>query len=80
MTRTVGQCVWAVPTLSLPEPDWIEFTAAEWSCFADGPAHLLHDPRVCRTCSRWAERKAQSASPPETRPVASFTPRDPRRL
>jgi hypothetical protein len=57
MTRTVGQCFWALPTISLPEPDWMESTAAEWSCYADGPTQLLYDARVCRTCSRWAERK-----------------------
>jgi hypothetical protein len=49
----------------LPEPDWIEFTSAEWSCLADGPAQLLDDPRVCRACSRWAERKTRPASRPE---------------
>lgn len=69
MTRTAGQCFWAIPTISLPTPDWMEFTAAEWNCFADGPAQPLDDARVCRTCSRWAERRTPSASRPDAPPT-----------
>ncbi|HEX2344661.1 MAG TPA: hypothetical protein VHI98_29600 [Vicinamibacterales bacterium] len=72
MTRTVGQCFWALPTLSLPTPEWTQFTAAEWSCSADGDPLTLDDARVCRTCSRWAER---SSPPASTRQEPSGRPR-----
>lgn len=62
MTRTVGRCFWAQPTLLLPEPEWMGFAAAEWSCSADGRPRPLDDARVCRTCSRWTERDTPPAS------------------
>jgi hypothetical protein len=62
MTRTVGRCVWAFPTLFLPAPEWMAFTAVEWCCIADGPSQPLDDARVCRTCSRWAERNRPPAT------------------
>ncbi|HEX2444830.1 MAG TPA: hypothetical protein VHJ77_12860 [Vicinamibacterales bacterium] len=62
MTRTVGRCFWALPTLSLPGPEWMAFTDAEWSCSADPEPRILDDARVCRTCSRWVERDAARES------------------
>lgn len=62
MIRTVGRCFWALPTLSLPGPEWTEFTTAEWHCSADGDPVTLDDARVCRTCGRWAERDSSPAS------------------
>ena len=55
MTRTVGRCFWAFPTLFLRGPEWTACTDAEWSCTADGDPWPVDDARVCRSCSRWVE-------------------------
>jgi hypothetical protein len=68
MTRTVGRCFWALPTLSLPAPEWTAYVAAEWCCYADGPAEPLDDARVCQTCGRWSDREPARTSPKDRQP------------
>lgn len=55
-TNTVQRCRWAIPTLDLPLPNWLEAWDRPWSCRGDGMLKTLESTHECRTCPRWEAR------------------------
>jgi hypothetical protein len=53
------KCRWAVPTVFLPYPLWLEGEHAPWSCECDGTAVPLETTETCLDCPRF-ERAADS--------------------
>jgi len=60
LTNTTNQtahgCRWAVPTLFLPLPDWLDAWNRPWSCRRDGPPRPLESTECCCDCPRWQTR------------------------
>ena len=55
-THTAQRCRWAIPTLDLPLPLWLEAWDAPWSCRRDGVPRTLESTRECLRCPRWEAR------------------------
>ena len=55
--RLPQTCRWAVPTLDLPWPTWLDAWAWPWSCRTeDGDAKIVLSTTVCEDCPRWEFR------------------------
>jgi len=63
--KSAATCRWAVQTLSLDSPLWLDAWTFPWSCVRDGDARPLATTDECRTCARWQPRG------PAARPVPS---------
>lgn len=55
-THTPQRCRWAVPTLYLPLPNWLDAWEAPWTCYRDDVPRTLHTTEECLTCARWEAR------------------------
>lgn len=51
--HTATSCRWAVSTLYLDSPLWLQSWNCPWSCLRDTEPRLLETTDECRTCSRW---------------------------
>ena len=58
-SHTPQRCRWAVPTLFLPVPGWLDAWDAPWSCARDPKPRVLQMADECLTCPRW-EARAQA--------------------
>jgi hypothetical protein len=56
--KTAHACRWAVPTLFLPLPDWLDAWDTPWTCRRDPQHRTLESTDECRTCLRWEARAA----------------------
>ena len=66
MDQHVRNCMWAVPTLLMPRPYWLEAADAPWSCWTEGHVSVLQTTDVCGNCPKWRQRTAvHVAVPPE---------------
>ena len=54
--QVAANCRWAVPTLLLSTPEWLEATDRPWTCVRDETPHILETTETCRTCVRWEPR------------------------
>jgi len=59
--QTARQCRWAVPTLFLPLPFWLEASDTPWTCRRDPTERPLESTDECCTCPRW-EQRAQAGT------------------
>ena len=55
-THTVQRCRWAVPTLDLPLPNWLDAWDKPWNCRSDAAPRALESTTECLTCPRWEAR------------------------
>lgn len=52
-TKSAASCRWAMQTLDLEPPLWLDAWNYPWSCVRDGDARPLGSTDECRTCPRW---------------------------
>ena len=53
VNHTAASCRWAVATLHMPAPVWLEAQDRPWTCLREpGPRPLL-TTEACASCSRW---------------------------
>lgn len=62
-----ANCRWAVPTLFLSAPAWLQAWDDPWSCVRDGEARPLDSTEPCADCPRWES----GPKPDPTSPVQS---------
>ena len=55
-THTPQRCRWAMPTLDLPLPYWLDAWDSPWSCRRDPNPRVLESSLDCQACPRWEER------------------------
>lgn len=48
-----ANCGWAVATLFMPEPMWLDAQDCPWTCLRDPQARPLETTVECATCARW---------------------------
>jgi hypothetical protein len=46
-------CIWAIPTLFLDAPLWLEAADRPWTCRRVSPPRTLELTDECRDCPRW---------------------------
>ena len=63
-THGAGTCRWAVPTLFMAAPTWMDAEERPWTCLRDHAPRELDSTDVCRTCARW-EARALTPDQPE---------------
>jgi hypothetical protein len=51
--RHVSTCRWARPTLSLPNPAWLEAADRPWACLRPAGPGPLESAEICETCPNW---------------------------
>ena len=59
--QRVHLCRWAVPTLFLGHPLWVESEDAPWSCVRDNAPAPLKTTEVCFGCRRFEHDAEPSA-------------------
>jgi hypothetical protein len=57
-----ANCRWAVPTLFLNSPAWIDSVDRPWTCMRDETPHELELTDSCRNCVRWEPRATAPVS------------------
>lgn len=57
-----ANCRWAVPTLFLGTPDWVDANDRPWSCLRDEAPHELESTAACETCVRWQPRSTKAVA------------------
>ena len=69
-THGAGTCRWAVPTLFMAAPTWMDAESRPWTCLRDQTPRELESTDTCRTCARWEARSAtpDPADPAGTQP------------
>ncbi len=70
-------CRWALPTLFLAAPWWLESENRPWTCLRDLTPRVLASTDVCAACPRWEPRAAVAsgnADSLETSAVATAAP------
>ena len=66
MNHQVCNCMWAVPTLLMPRPYWLEAADAPWSCWTEGHVTVLQSTDICSNCAKWRQRTdVRVAVPPD---------------
>lgn len=60
--QSAANCRWAVPTLFLNTPDWVDADDCPWSCLRDETPHELESTTGCTTCVRWEPRSLSAVS------------------
>ncbi len=68
-THGATTCRWAIPTLFLSEPLWLDAWNYPWSCLRDPTPRILHTTDVCTLCPRWEAHPAHKR--PETDAVGA---------
>ncbi len=64
-------CRWALPTLFLAAPWWLESENRPWTCLRDLTPRVLTSTDVCAVCPRWESRQpAAAGSEPAAVPTA----------
>jgi hypothetical protein len=53
--QQAGNCRWAMPTLFVPFPIWLEAEDFAWTCTRDAEPHPLLTTEPCENCPRWEE-------------------------
>jgi hypothetical protein len=48
-----GNCRWAMPTLFVPFPIWLEAQDSAWTCARDPDPRPLLTTELCQSCLRW---------------------------
>jgi len=51
--RNAANCRWAVPTLFLSAPAWLQAWDAPWTCVRDDEVRPLDSTEQCADCPRW---------------------------
>ena len=69
LVKSAANCRWAVQTLYLEPPLWLDAWTYPWSCVRDGDARPLASTDACRTCAHWQPHGA--APTPERSPAAA---------
>lgn len=46
-------CRWAVPTLLLSYPLWLDAWDSPWACVSDAMPRALETTDICLSCCRW---------------------------
>lgn len=59
--KSAASCRWAVQTLLLESPLWLDAWTYPWSCVRDDDARPLASTDECRACARWQPRRTASA-------------------
>jgi hypothetical protein len=54
--QSAATCRWAVATVSLPSPTWLDAEASPWTCVRDATARVLVTTEQCADCGRWEPR------------------------
>ena len=62
--RCAANCRWAMPTLFLRPPLWLEAEDYPWSCVRDETPRVLSSTDVCATCPDWELRRMGAAGEP----------------
>jgi hypothetical protein len=64
--RNAANCRWAVSTLSLNQPLWLEAWNSPWSCVRQVQTRALHTTDECGVCPHWQPRHERTsvAAPP----------------
>jgi hypothetical protein len=61
-----GTCRWAVPTLFMAAPTWMDAEARPWTCLRDQTPRELDSTEACRTCATWEPRDVAPDQPVHT--------------
>ncbi|HZP48999.1 MAG TPA: hypothetical protein VFB07_10715 [Vicinamibacterales bacterium] len=56
-TKNAASCRWAVQTLLLETPLWLDAWTCPWSCVRDTDARPVTTTDECRACPRWQPRQ-----------------------
>lgn len=51
--QSAATCRWAVATVSLPAPTWLEAESSPWTCTRDKEPTVLETTDRCVDCPRW---------------------------
>jgi hypothetical protein len=51
-----ANCRWAIPTLSLDAPDWVDAADRPWTCEREGTPRELESTEACAICAFWEPR------------------------
>ena len=64
MTDNQGatNCKWAVPTLFLSTPGWVDAEARPWACLRDEDPVEMESTAYCARCVRWEQRTEPAAT------------------
>lgn len=64
--KSASNCRWAVQTMWLDAPLWLDAWMYPWSCVRDSDARPLESTDECRSCPRWQPHGATAtpAQPP----------------
>jgi hypothetical protein len=63
--QSASSCRWAVPTLTIAGPEWIQAADREWTCTRVVPPEPLLSTDRCSWCPHWRPRPVQEAGPGE---------------
>ena len=61
--RGASSCAWAVPTLNLSAPLWLDAWDRPWACLREGEPHPIETTEACATCPRWEPREKDGPAP-----------------
>lgn len=67
-------CRWAIATIDLPHPLWIDAWNAPWTCTRDGSARELDTTDECTDCPRWEPAPLRTLREPAGRLPARQRP------
>jgi len=64
----VQNCHWAVPTLFMPHPIWLNAWDFPWCCWNNHDVRVLPTSASCHTCLNFRPRAETAAQGPDIRP------------
>ena len=67
--KTAASCRWAVPTLFLREPLWLDAQDYPWTCLRDDRPRPLATTEDCATCPYWEQLRAAPIGQPLPHPA-----------
>lgn len=62
--RNAHNCRWAIPTLFLPAPLWLDAESCPWTCTRDPVPRVLSTTDACATCLAWEPREGAPSAVP----------------
>jgi len=60
-SHRAANCRWAVPTLFLAPPAWIDASDRPWTCVRDAVPREMETTDACGECVRWEPHSAAAA-------------------